>query len=70
MFAIGDAGFPEVILASSIWLQTCQQFLGPTQDCDTMLVKKMVSLHCLAKNIENYTCGVYLCICKDTSAFY
>lgn len=29
----GDACFPEVTLASSIWLQTCQQFLGPTQDC-------------------------------------
>lgn len=41
-----------------------------TATCDTVLVKKMVSLHCLAKNIKNYTSGVYLSIHKDTSAFF
>lgn len=41
-----------------------------TATCVTVLVKKMVSLHCFAKNVENDTCGVYLCICKDTSAFF
>lgn len=33
VFAVGDVWFPKVTLASSMWLQTCQQFLGPTQDC-------------------------------------
>lgn len=73
MFAVGDACSPEVTLAAGTWLQTDVSTslvcLRPASS-DTVLVKKMFSLHCLGRNIQSYTCGVYLCIPKDTSAFF
>lgn len=73
VFAAGGARSPEVTVASSVWLQTDVSnslvCLRPASS-DTVLVNKMFSLHSLGKDIESYTCAVYLCIRKDTSAFF
>lgn len=60
------------------WSHSCLQYLAPDMSAILwsnsgllpMLAKKMVSLHCLTKNIENYACEVYVCICRDTPAFF
>lgn len=59
------------------WSHSCLQYLAPDMSAMLwsnsgllrVLLKKMVSLHCLT-NIENYTYEVYVCICGDTPAFF